>query len=130
MSRRSDLVCPICGYQFETTVELDEHAPCPEAGDERSGAKHPAQPLPGHRLAQIEAEVEAYVDGLTATMYNVRARSRQEMTDERWARVKALFPGSVRICREDVLRLHSADITAYRATLTQILTTAKENTPC
>lgn len=89
-----------------------------------------AESLPEHRLAQIEDEVEAYIDGLAATMYNVRARSRQEMTDERWARVKTLFPGSVRVCREDVLRLHADDIKAYRATLTQILTTAKENTPC
>jgi hypothetical protein len=32
------------------------------------------------------------------------------MTDERWERVKQMFPGSVRQCREDVLRFHADEL--------------------
>ena len=66
----------------------------------------------------IEEQIEDYVDRLAAEMYNLRARSPREMTDERWARIKTVFPGSARSCREDVLRLHSDDIEAHRAALT------------
>lgn len=43
------------------------------------------------------------VDALAATLYNVKAQSPQEMTPERWARIKRLFPQSVAICRGEAL---------------------------
>lgn len=49
---------------------------------------------------------EQLLDGLTREMYQKRSQSPIEMTDERWERIKTRFPGSVRSCREDVLRFH------------------------
>lgn len=43
---------------------------------------------------------EDIIDGLTREVYQLRSRSPQEMTDERWERIKVQFPGSVRICRQ------------------------------
>lgn len=54
----------------------------------------------------MSPEREAFLDGLTREMYQQRSQSLQEMTDERWTRIKERFPGSVRSCREDVLRFH------------------------
>lgn len=49
---------------------------------------------------------EELLDGLAREMYHLRSQSPREMTDERWAMIKERFPGSVRRCREDVIRLH------------------------
>lgn len=40
------------------------------------------------------------LDELAAEIYNVRAQSPQEMTAERWNRIKENFPQSARSCRE------------------------------
>ncbi len=40
------------------------------------------------------------LDLLAATVYNVRAQSPQEMTPERWARIKRTFGASARQCLE------------------------------
>jgi len=53
---------------------------------------------------------EKIVDAFTREMYQQRSQSPQEMTDERWNRVKAKFPGSVRCCRADVLNFHEDEI--------------------
>jgi hypothetical protein len=37
---------------------------------------------------------------VAATIYNARAQSPQEMTAERWANIKARFPGSARQCMD------------------------------
>lgn len=43
---------------------------------------------------------EELVDNVAREIYQVRSNSAREMTDERWANIKAKFPGSVRVCRE------------------------------
>lgn len=65
----------------------------------------------------IDQQVEEFTDNLTAEMYQQRSRSPREMTPERWAGIKQRFPGSVRSCREDVLRFHKSDVEAFRASL-------------
>lgn len=77
---------------------------------------------------QVEQQVEEFIDGLAAEMYQQRSQSPREMTPERWASVKAKFPGSARSCREDVLRLHADDIEAHRADL--ILNTTTKEPSC
>jgi len=47
---------------------------------------------------------EEMIDGYTREIYHMRTQSPREMTDERWARIKEMFPGSVRVCREDAIR--------------------------
>ena len=56
---------------------------------------------------RIEAEMTAEWDGfpsrldmVAAMVYNARAQSPREMTPERWAQVRARFPGSARNCLE------------------------------
>lgn len=52
---------------------------------------------------EVTATYADDLDEMAAEIYNMRARSPQEMTPERWARVKELFPASVRSCREQAL---------------------------
>lgn len=49
--------------------------------------------------------MEELIDNLAREVYQARSRSPQEMTDERWARIKRTFPGSVRVCREEAERM-------------------------
>lgn len=49
---------------------------------------------------------EVELDALARELYHLRTRSPREMTDERWEKVKRQFPGTVRMCREDVLEMH------------------------
>ena len=54
--------------------------------------------------AEAEAWME-HVDNLAREFYYQRSQSPQEMTDEKWERIKARFPGSVRACHEDAMRM-------------------------
>ena len=40
-------------------------------------------------------------DRVAALIYNAKAQSPQEMTAERWLRIKERFPSSARICLDD-----------------------------
>lgn len=48
---------------------------------------------------------EELIGDLAREIYHARTRSRQEMTDERWARIKVKFGSSVRVCREEAVRM-------------------------
>jgi len=48
-----------------------------------------------------DLEYDDDLDGLAAEIYNMKAQSPQEMTPQRWARIKRKFPQSARICREE-----------------------------
>lgn len=41
------------------------------------------------------------IENLAREIYHARSNSPRPMTDERWERIKRMFPGSVRVCRED-----------------------------
>lgn len=47
---------------------------------------------------------ENLIDNYAREIYYLRSQSPREMTDERWANIKAKFPASVRVCREDAIR--------------------------
>lgn len=49
------------------------------------------------------------LDMLARTLYYVRARPLEEMTDAYWEQVKQASPDMVRACREDVLKMHGID---------------------
>lgn len=51
-------------------------------------------------VAYVEPVYEDALDELAAEIYNLRAQSPQEMTAERWTRIKKMFPSSARSCRE------------------------------
>lgn len=46
---------------------------------------------------------EEEIDALVKAQYEARSRTREPYSDERWAHIKQKFPGSVRICRADVM---------------------------
>lgn len=46
---------------------------------------------------------EEELDALTKTQYEVNAHAPEPYSEERWERIKGLFKGSVRACREQVL---------------------------
>lgn len=52
---------------------------------------------------------EELIDNLAREVYQVRSQSAREMTDERWARIKQKFPGSVRVCRAEAVRIIEED---------------------
>lgn len=54
---------------------------------------------------QETAYDEELVDNLAREMYQVRSLSAREMTDERWARIKQRFGSSVRVLREEAMRM-------------------------
>jgi predicted metalloprotease with PDZ domain len=53
---------------------------------------------------------EELLDAYMAAMYHQRSRSAQEMTPEKWERIKRKFPGSVADCRRDVIRFHGDEV--------------------
>lgn len=48
---------------------------------------------------------EKDIDNIAREIYQQRSQSPREMTDERWARIKRIFPASYRDCREAALRM-------------------------
>lgn len=53
---------------------------------------------------------DSQLDLLAATLYNVRSQSSREMTPERWARIKRMFPSSARIVMKDAKEeLHASE---------------------
>lgn len=47
---------------------------------------------------------EYNLDDLARATYEARSQTPEPYSDDRWASIKAKFPGSVRQCREDILR--------------------------
>lgn len=45
--------------------------------------------------------VSVEVDDIAREIYQAKSQSPRPMTDERWARIKSMFPSSVRVCYAD-----------------------------
>lgn len=56
-------------------------------------------------LLLADPTLEGRIDALARALYDARARNPQPMSDASWARKKTLFPGSVRIAREDAAQM-------------------------
>ena len=52
---------------------------------------------------------EELIDNLAREVYHVRSQSAREMTDERWESIKSRFKSSVRVCREEAVRIIEED---------------------
>lgn len=52
---------------------------------------------------------EAQVDVICKMPYEARAHAREPYTDERWDRLKSLFPGSIRLLRAEALAMLDED---------------------
>lgn len=95
-----DLACSSHGPLYDWLAELHSLL---EAGKDVTVL--PAEPRAPETPAE-QWDALPLEDRVAATIYNARAQSPEEMTAERWARVKQRFPGSARQCleqaREDI----------------------------
>ena len=53
----------------------------------------------------MNVESEELLDNMARELYQQRSKSPRPMTDDRWANIKAKFPSSVQVCREEILAM-------------------------
>lgn len=119
MSKRVDQLVPgdiIVEFDVEEQVMT---VPIPDGGphgrwifevkDLATKRRYPHHSQPHFELKVREVGAETYdeelIDNLAREIYQARSKSSREMTDERWADIKARFRGSARVCREEAIRM-------------------------